>query len=72
MESNEFSRLKVSEWESKGLSNEKFKLPYTENKILSPKLFWNESRLRLRFGGSCLKQDETIFTPDKVVNLFIV
>ena len=49
MESNEFSRLKVSEWESKGLSNEKFKLPYTENKILSPKLFWNESRLRLRF-----------------------
>ena len=35
-----FSLLKVtfSEWESKGLSNEKFKPPYTTNKILSPKL----------------------------------
>ena len=33
----------ISEWESKGLSNEKFK-PYTANKSLSPKLLWNKSR----------------------------
>ena len=42
----------VSEWESKGLSNEKFKPPYTANKSLSPKLLWNKSRLRLKFEGS--------------------
>ena len=28
----------VSEWESKGLSNEKFKPPYTANKSLSLKM----------------------------------
>ena len=46
----------VLEWESKGLSNEKFKPPYTANKSLSPKLLRNKSRLRLRFERSCLKQ----------------
>ena len=63
----------ISEWESKGLSNEKIKPFYTVNKILSPKLQWNKSRLRLRFEGSCLKQEDTTpFTPSNVVNLFIV
>ena len=28
----------ISEWESKGMSNEKFKSPYTANKNLSLKL----------------------------------
>ena len=28
----------ISEWESKGLTNEKFRPPYTGNKILSPKM----------------------------------
>ena len=61
----------VSEWESKGLSNEIFTPPYTANKSLFPKLIWNESRIR--FKGSCLKQeDKTPFTPKNVVNIFIV
>ena len=29
------------EWESKGLSNERFTPPYKANKSLSPKLIWN-------------------------------
>ena len=45
----------MSEWESKGLSNEKFRPPYTVNKILSPKMLWDNSRLGLRFEGSSLK-----------------
>ena len=56
-----FSGLKytISLWESKGLSNKKFQLPYTANKILSPKLVWmNNYRIRLRFEGSCLKQKD--------------
>ena len=56
----------MSELVSKGLSNEKFTPPYTTNKVLSPKLLWNNSRLRLRFKGSCLKQeDEPAYTPKK-------
>ena len=46
----------ISEWESKGLLNEICRPPYTTNKILSPKLQWDKSRLRLRFEGSCLKK----------------
>ena len=63
----------TSQWESKKLSNKKFQPPYTTNKILSRKLQWAKSRLRLRFEGSCLKQEDTkTFTPNSVVNLFIV
>ena len=63
----------ISEWESKKLSNEKFKPLYIVNKSLSPKLLWNNSKVRLRFGGSCLKQeDKAPFTPNNVANLFIV
>ena len=40
---------------------------------VSPKLIWNKSRTRLRFEGSCLKQeDKARFTQNNVVNLFIV
>ena len=53
--------------------NEKFRSLYKVNKIISPKLQWNKSRLRLRFEGSCLKQEDTTpITPNNVVNLFIV
>ena len=63
---------KISEWESKGLSNEIFTPPYIVNNSLSPKLLWNESRIKLKFGGSCLKQeDKAPVTPKNVVNLFI-
>ena len=52
------------EWESKGLSNEKITLPFTSNKNLFPKLVWtNNSRTRLEFKGSCLKQDKAPFPP---------
>ena len=55
------------------MSNEKSKPLYTANKILSPRLLWNKSRLRLRFEGSCLKQEETSpFIRDNILNLFIV
>ena len=55
------------------MSNEKFTPPYTVGKRLSPKLIWNNSRIRLKFEGSCLKQeDKAPFTPNNLVNLFIV
>ena len=64
----------VSEWKSKGLSNEKIKPLYTSNKSLSQELEWmNNSKIRLRFAGSCLKQeDNAAYTLNNVVHLFIV
>ena len=55
------------------MSYEKFKPPYTANKSLSPKLIWYNSRIKLKFKGSSLKQeDKAAYTPKNVVNLFIV
>ena len=54
--------------------NEQFTpLPPAANKSFSPKLAWpNNSRIRLWFKGSRLKQeDKATFTPNNVVNLFI-
>ena len=46
--------------------------PYTKTKSLSPKLICYNSRVKLKFKGSCLKQDGATFAPKHVVNLFIV
>ena len=63
----------ISEWESNGLSNEKFTPPFTSNESLSPKLVWiNNSRIKLGFKGSCLKQDKAAFPPNSVVKLYTV
>ena len=63
----------ISKWESKGFSNEKFMPPFTSNKSLSSKLVWmNNSRIKIEFKGSFLKQDKAPFNPNNVVNLYIV
>ena len=48
-----------------GLSDEKFTSPYIANVKGFPKLVWiNNSRIRLKFKGSCLKQeDKAPYTP---------
>ena len=57
----------------KEMSNEKIKPAHTTSKSLSPKLVWmNNSKIRLRFAGSYLKHDKETFTPNNVVNLYIV
>ena len=53
--------------------NEKVEPPFTANKSLYPKLVWmNNSRIRLTFTRSCLRQEFATFTPNSVINLFIV
>ena len=55
------------------MPNQKIKPRFTINHSLSPKPIWiNSSRIRLKFKGSCLKQENVIFTPNNVGNLFIV
>ena len=54
----------IAEWESKGLSNQKINPTFILNHILSPKLVWmNNSRIRLKFEGSCLEQEKATFNP---------
>ena len=63
----------MSEWASKGLSNENIMPSYTRGKSLSPKLIWCNSRIKLKFKGSSSKQEhKAVFTPKNVVNFFIV
>ena len=55
------------------MSNKKFALLFTSDKSLSPILEWmNNSRIKLEFKESCLKQDKSLFTPNNVVNLYVV
>ena len=54
------------------MKNDKIKAPTTANKSLSPKLKWLNSKIRVEFKGSCLKEDKITFTLRNVVNLFIV
>ena len=58
----------------KTLPNKKLELLYTTNRCLSPKMIWeqNYSRLRLEFKRSRLKHDNKSFTPNNVINVFIV
>ena len=59
----------ISEWKSKGLSDEVIKSPYN---ILAPTPGYDSKRMYLIFDGGCLKQDEVIYSHDKIINIYIV
>ena len=55
------------------MSNENSKPPHPANKYLSPKLIWYNSRIKLKFKESCLKQEDRVaYAPKNVINLLIV
>ena len=63
----------VLTWQSKGLSTEVIKPTSTFDNSLKPTLsYYLASRIRVKFSGSCLKQDKITFTHGKVVNIYIV
>ena len=59
-------------WKSKGLSNESIKPPSAPNNFLTPSLNYLGTEIRVKFSGSCLKQDKVIYTHGKIVNIYIV
>ena len=62
----------VLTWQSKGLSTEVIKPTSTSDNSLKPTLsYYLASRIRVKFSGSCLKQDKIRFTHGKVVNIYI-
>ena len=63
----------VLSWKSKGLSAEVIKPPSTSDNSLTPTLsYYLASKIRVKFTGSCLKQDEVTFNHGKGVNIYIV
>ena len=63
---------RVLSWRSKGISNESIKPPTTSDNSLNPRLSYNDTKIKVKFTGSCLKQPKFMFTHKKVVNIYIV
>ena len=59
-------------WKSKGLSNESIKAPTTYNKILNLLLDYVGHKIRVKFRGDWLKQENITFNHGKKVNICIV
>ena len=62
----------VSEWKSKGLSNETIKAISTSDIRLNPTISYYGTKIRVKFTGGCLKQWKISYTHRKVVNIYIV
>ena len=62
----------VSEWKSKGLSNESFKVFSTSDNSLNPTWSYYGTKIRVKFTGDCLKQPKITYNYGKVVNIYIV
>ena len=62
----------VSSWKSQGLSAESIKPPATSDNSLTPALNYYDTKTRVKFTGSCLKQPKISYTHGKVVNIYIV
>ena len=58
-------------WKSKGLSDERINSITTSNYNITPELDYYGSKIRVKFSGSCLKQDKAIYD-EKIVNIYIV
>ena len=59
-------------WRSKGISNESIKPPTTCNNSLTPELNYYDTKTRVEFIRSSLKQSKISYTHGKVVNIYIV
>ena len=66
------SSYHILSWTSKGLSNESIKPPSAPNNFLTPSLNYLGTKIRVKFSGSCLKQDKVTYTHGKIVNIYIV
>ena len=63
---------RVLSWQSKGISNESIKPPTTSNNSLNPRLSYNDTKIKVPFTRSCLKQPKFKFAHKKIVNIYIV
>ena len=62
----------VLSWKSKRLAAETIKPPTTSDNSLTPVLSYYNTKTRVKFAGSCLKQPKTSYTDKTIVNIYIV
>ena len=62
----------ISEWKSKGLSDESIKPPPTSDNSLTPLIDYYGYNIRVKFNGSILRQPKVSYTHEKTVNIYIV
>ena len=65
------SKNYVQEWKSKGISDESIKPLPTSNNFLNS-LLECSNKLKLKFNGSCLRQDKITFDHGRKINIYIV
>ena len=58
--------------QSKGLSDERINSITASSFSVTPFLDYHGTKIRVKFSGSCLKQDKIMNTHGKVVNIYIV
>ena len=56
---------RVLSWQYKGISNEIIKPPTTSSDSLNPRLSYNDTKIKVQYIGSCLKQPKFMFTQKK-------
>ena len=58
-------------WKSKGLFDESINSNTGYNYSITPSLDYLGVKIRVKFNGNCLKQDETTYNHGKIVNTYI-
>ena len=61
----------INSWKSKGLPDEKLGSITASNHKITPELNFFGSKIRVKFGGSCLKQDKVTYNHGTIVNIYI-
>ena len=62
----------VLSWKSKGLSTESITPPSAPINFVNPSLNYFDAKIKVKFTESSLKQDESTYTHEKIVNIYIV
>ena len=62
----------ISEWKSKGLSDESIKPPPTSDNSLTPLINFYSYNIRVKINGSIFRQPKVSYTHKKTVNIYIV
>ena len=62
----------ILEWRSKGISDKNITPPSASYNFLTPSLNYLGTKRKVRFIGSCLKQEKIRYSQGKTVNIYIV
>ena len=58
-------------WKSKGLSDGRINSITAYNYSITPELSYYGSKIRVKFNGSCVKQDKATYSHGTIVNIYI-